>query len=150
MKLTVCITTFDRWHSCIKALQSVCEQKLDDLEVILVDDCSSEPMPKKVRDYVTRKGVLYIRHRRNEGLARARNTALEIAQGEYFSFCDDDDEWPDGLAQKLLNSIRDGLPGVRMAVAIPANQYRACRRLFENDPSLSELMIKGYTPPVSS
>jgi Glycosyltransferases, probably involved in cell wall biogenesis len=56
----------------------------------------------EVRDAAERfPGVTYIRHERNLGACRARNTALGLARGEYIALLDDDDEWlPEKLARQ--------------------------------------------------
>lgn len=149
-KLTIAVTTFNRWELCLKALESVCGQEGVDKEVVLVDDCSTEPMPDKVQDSVQANGVVHIRHETNKGLAAARNSAIAAAKGKYFSFCDDDDQWPAGMAAGLVEAMEQGPEGVGMGVALPNSSAGACGEVFKNYPRLSSLMLRGFTPPVGS
>ena len=148
--LTACVVTYNRWDRCLKALRSVCEQEGVSIEVILVEDCSNEPMPREMAEYIKANGVRYIRHKQNKGLAAARNTAIKNAQGEYFSFCDDDDQWPQGQAAGLVNGMKDLASGVHMAVGLSKTRQKACGKLFNNQPRLSRLFIEGFCPPVGS
>jgi len=148
--LTVCITTYNRWSTCKKALQSVCNQTLKDIEVILVDDCSSEQMPEEIKNYISVHHVVYIRHNYNKGLAAARNTAIENASGKYFAFCDDDDKWPVKLAKELVQALQNAPIEVGMSLALEASWYSQCHELFDGYPKLTRLIRQGFTPPVST
>lgn len=150
LKLTACITTFNRWHSCLNALESVCNQMKEGLEVILVDDCSSKAMPEEVNHFIKTNPVIYIRHETNQGLAGARNTAIEAASGQYFAFCDDDDAWPPNFALRLLSVLENSPSDVSMAVALPPILRRHWQQVFTDYPKLTDIILQGVTPPVSS
>jgi glycosyltransferase involved in cell wall biosynthesis len=120
------------------------------MEIVLVDDCSSKPIPRDIGNFIRAEGVRYIRHEANCGLAVARNTAIAHARGKYFAFCDDDDEWPPRLASDLLRAV-EGLPhGSGMAIAVDAAHRSACERILGGYPKLTSLIRHGITPPVSS
>lgn len=79
-----------------RCVRSLFEQTYDNLEYIFVDDCSPdnsiEILKRVMEDYPERKAqVRIIRHERNRGLAAARNTALNAAQGSFLSHVDSDD-----------------------------------------------------------
>lgn len=150
-ELSICVTTFNRWGSCLHTLQSVCGQtQVSGLEVILIDDCSTDPLPSDVEKIISDNQVIFIRHEQNMGLAAARNSAIKQASGEYFAFCDDDDIWPDGLASRLLNSVQNGAKGAEMAFAM-SDTYRAvCEPLLRGSHRLTDMIRHGITPPVSS
>lgn len=146
--LTVAITTYNRWGLCLKALRSVCGQEGVDMEVVLVDDCSADPMPVEIKEFIDKNHVKYIRHKTNKGLAAARNTAIKAARGKYFSFCDDDDQWPADMASGLVRAMENAPEGVGMGVGMPLARQRACEDLLEGYPKLTNLMLHGFTPPV--
>lgn len=148
--LTICITTYNRWNLCLNALHSVCGQEGVSFEVILVDDCSPEPMPREVADFIEANGVRFIRHEQNKGLTVARNTAIEHARGAYFAFCDDDDQWPQGHAAGLVQAMHESGSGVGMAVGMSKTRKAACCKILEGQPKLSILFLEGFTPPVGS
>src|SRR5262245_46065882 len=100
-RVSVVIPTYNRATLVVRAVRSVLSQTFPDLEVLVVDDASSED----VFDAVMRFGdprVRYWRHAVNRGVAAARNTAMAHASGEFIAFLDDDDEWlPDKLMTQL-------------------------------------------------
>lgn len=74
--------------TCIKSLQN---QSLKDLEIILVDDESPDNCPKLCNEYAKTDSRIKVIHKKNEGLGFARNSGLNIAEGEFVSFLDSDD-----------------------------------------------------------
>ena len=75
-----------------RAVDSVLEQTLSEMEIILVDDGSEDTSPqicdRYAREYPDRIRVI---HKENEGLGMARNTGVRAAVGEYIAFLDSDD-----------------------------------------------------------
>jgi teichuronic acid biosynthesis glycosyltransferase TuaG len=76
------------------AIKSVLAQSIDDWEMIVVDDKSSDDSVEKVKFYSAQdKRIKLIQLDTNSGPAIARNAALDLAQGEYVAFLDSDDLW---------------------------------------------------------
>lgn len=99
--VTVVITTYNRPQLVRRAIKSVLAQTYERLEIIVVEDGSNSG----IEAWLGRQGVdqiRYIRHQENRGLATARNTGLEYAQGKYVAYLDDDDEW---LPQKTMKQV---------------------------------------------
>jgi len=99
--VSVVLTTFNRSALVSPAIESVLRQTAGDLELIVVDDCSTDD----TRDVVGRVAdprLSLVRHEVNLGLAAARNSGVERARGRFVCFLDDDDEWRhDKLAAQL-------------------------------------------------
>ncbi len=74
-----------------QCLESVLQQSYKNIEIIVVDDCSTDN-PKEITDMYP--SVKYIRHEKNKGLSGTRNTGIEASHGEYI-FCLDSDDWID-------------------------------------------------------
>ena len=89
--VTVCITTYNRNIHVQKAIDSVLKQSYKQIELIVVDDGSKNPL--NGLKIFKRKNIKLIRHAKNLGLASARNTGLNHANGKYIAYLDDDDEW---------------------------------------------------------
>lgn len=101
VKVSVILPTFNRSRSLGSAIMSVLTQSVKDLELIVVDDASSEDIEGLVRNIEDRR-IKFIRRETNGGAAAARNTGLAEASGEYIAFQDSDDLWlPDKLAKQL-------------------------------------------------
>ena len=73
------------------AVQSVLRQTLQDLELILVDDGSTDGSAALCDAAAAADRRVRTVHQANAGICAARNRGLELAVGEYVSFCDDDD-----------------------------------------------------------
>lgn len=102
--VTVVIATFNRSHLLPKAIDSVLRQTYPSLELIVVDDGSSDRTHEVVQEYGDPR-VRYIRHERNKGLPAGRNTGIRAAAGEYTAFIDDDDQWTPDKLEKQLHAI---------------------------------------------
>lgn len=80
-----------------------------DFEFILVDDHSKDETPaileRATEDLSDVAQVRYIRHEKNGGLATARNTGLDAAQGEYLTFLDGDDWLAPGYLAELVSAL---------------------------------------------
>ena len=97
--VSAAIITHNRAQYLEDAITSVLDQTVDDLELIVVDDGSTDDTATVVEPYLDRIRYARCPHR---GKAAARNTAIELAAGELFAFCDSDDRWyPDRLERQL-------------------------------------------------
>ncbi len=72
-------------------IESICTQTYTNLEIILVDDGSPDKCPQICDEYAQKDKRIKVIHKNNGGLACARNTGLDITQGEYICFVDGDD-----------------------------------------------------------
>jgi len=99
--VSVIIPTFNRRHILDRAISSVLRQSHPCLEIIVVDDGSSDGTEELVSSY-DRPEIRYIRHETNQGQNAARNTALRAARGELVAFLDSDDEWLPEFLEKCL------------------------------------------------
>jgi glycosyltransferase involved in cell wall biosynthesis len=98
-RVTAAITTYNRAGFVAAAVESALAQTYADYEVLLVDDGSTDGTEDALRKYKRR--VRYHRQE-NHGRAAARNTALDLASGDYIAFLDSDDLWlPDKLARQV-------------------------------------------------
>lgn len=85
-----------------KCVDSILSQTYSNLEVILVDDGSPDGCPAICDEYAKKDHRVQVIHKKNEGQAIARNTALKIATGDYVTFVDSDD-WVDlDLYEKVM------------------------------------------------
>lgn len=88
--ISVIIPTFNYAHYIHEALQSVLRQAHSPLEIIIVDDGSTDDTAELLTAYQDR--VLYVRQE-NRGTGAARNTGILRSRGDYLAFLDADDVW---------------------------------------------------------
>jgi glycosyltransferase involved in cell wall biosynthesis len=99
--VSVVIPTFNRTTLLLEAVQSVLNQTLPPLEVIVVDDGSEQDVARFLREKISDDRVRCIRQE-NAGPARARNRGMTEAKGDYVAFLDSDDLWlPEKLAKQV-------------------------------------------------
>ena len=90
-----------------ECLDSVLAQTYADLEIILVDDGSTDASPAICDEYARRDGRIRVIHQENRGQSAARNAGLEIARGEFIGFVDSDDYIMPDMYETLMNLHRE-------------------------------------------
>ena len=91
--VTCGFTTFNSEKTINLALNSALEQDYKNIEILIVDDNSSDSTINKIHFFLSQKEINYrvIKHSSNLGVAEARNTLLTNAKGEFLAFFDSDD-----------------------------------------------------------
>jgi hypothetical protein len=96
--VSVVIPTHDRAVLVGRAVTSALEQTLHDLEVIVIDDGSTDETPDRLRELASADGRVRLLRTEGVGAPAARNAGIEAATADLVAFLDDDDEW---FPQKL-------------------------------------------------
>lgn len=79
-------------------LDSLLNQSVEDVEIICVDDCSTDDSLQVLSEYADQnERVRIVKHDVNRGLSAARNTGMKIAEGEFVAFFDPDDKVTKGM-----------------------------------------------------
>jgi glycosyltransferase involved in cell wall biosynthesis len=122
------IPAFDRADTIERAIRSVDAQTFKHIEVIVIDDGSSDGTGRAARNSGC-KNLRVLRHERNLGAAAARNTGIKAAAGRFLAFLDSDDFWhPDKLARQIM-ALEHAAPNIKAC----ASGYR----LFKDGRSTS-------------
>ena len=99
--VSVIIPTYNRKESLLRSVESVLNQTYKNIEIIIVDDNSSDGTSEKVQE-ISDNRVDYIKLERNSGACAARNTGIRNAHGDYIAFQDSDDYWyPEKLEKQF-------------------------------------------------
>ena len=109
--ISVILPTHNRGHSIARAIQSVLDQTYSNLELIVVDDGSTDNTEEIVNAYKDRR-IRYIRHEVNRGAGAARNTGLKLSRGAFIAFQDSDDEWLPEKLQKQIDVYLHATPDI--------------------------------------
>lgn len=104
--ISVVIPTYNRATTIEKCLDSVLNQTYKDIEVIIVDDCSTDDTVSVVEQYSkkTDKIKLYVLEK-NSGACVARNYGVSKSKGEYIAFQDSDDIWRSNKLESQYNTL---------------------------------------------
>ena len=91
IKVTIAVPVYNVESYIKRCLDSLLIQTLKEIEIILVDDGSTDDSGQICDTYSEKDNRIKVLHKKNGGLASARQAALENAHGEYFICCDSDD-----------------------------------------------------------
>jgi len=86
-----------------KCIESLVEQNLKEIEIILVDDETPDDGGKICDEYAKKYNNIKVIHQKNQGVSVARNSGIEIARGEWVAFVDSDDWVEEDMFSKLYN-----------------------------------------------
>ena len=150
--VSICITTFNRRHLLPYALVSALNQTYHSFEVIVVDDGSTDGTREYVESLLGSDSKLrYIRHENNQGLPSARNSAISIAWGNYFTFLDDDDEWdPDFLKKFMEIAAQFDSSWCFCCGTKYFKKGKIISITYDMEGPLEKYIKLGYTPPVAA
>lgn len=95
-----------------ECLDSLCNQKYSDFEVILVDDGSTDESGIICDEYSEKHGFITTIHKQNAGVIEARNTGLKMAKGNYIGFLDSDDWVKEEYLLKINQTIEKYNPEI--------------------------------------
>ena len=104
-KLSVVVPCYNVEPYLEAALESVARQSFDDLEVIVVDDGSSDGSSVIAKSYATRDPRFRLVQQQSQGPGPARNTGVDLATGEYLAFLDGDDLLAPHAYELLVGSL---------------------------------------------
>lgn len=93
VKVSIIMPVYNSEKYLSHAVNSILSQDFDDFELILVDDGSPDHSGQVCDDFAKKDARVKVIHKNNGGICSARNAGLDIAQGEYVGFCDNDDEY---------------------------------------------------------
>lgn len=92
MKLSVIIPVYNVAEFLPRCINSVLLQRLSNMEIILVDDCSTDNSKQICEDFAQKHSCIKVVCReKNGGLSEARNSGIRVASGDYITFLDSDD-----------------------------------------------------------
>ena len=105
-KISIIVPVYNTSKYLNKCINSLLNQTLEDIEIILINDGSTDESDSIIKKYKDKR-IKYI-HKKNEGIGKTRNLGIEIASGEYLSFIDSDDYVEADFCEKMYNkAIKD-------------------------------------------
>ncbi len=106
-KISVVISIYNVEKYSVRCLDSVIKQTYTNLEIILVDDGSTDMCGKIIDKYKKKDNRIKVIHKGNDGLYDARNKEMDIATGEYISFIDSYDFISEDMIEYLYRIVRE-------------------------------------------
>ena len=104
-KVSICIPVYKVEKYIGRCIESIQNQSLSDIEIILVNDRTPDSSMDIAKQYAAKDNrIKIIEHDKNRGLMQARHSAYKIAHGEYITFCDSDDSLPCDALEVLYST----------------------------------------------
>lgn len=142
VRVSIIIPCFNQGHFIDDALQSIAACKAPGIEVIVVNDGSTEPETNRILTDLSNKGTNVI-FQTNKGLAAARNAGIRAAKGEYILPLDADNRIHEAYLTEGVN-ILDENPGVAVVYG-NANYFGSKQGVWKpGNFNLQKLMISNY------
>jgi len=111
--VSVIIPTFNRPLLARRALASALAQSIENIEVIVVDDCSDESLQvSNIIHSIDDKRVKFVSHTSSKGPSASRNTGISMSVGKYIALLDDDDIWFEDKLERQLENLNDMKAGI--------------------------------------
>ena len=149
-KISVIIPIYNVQNYLRKCVDSVLAQTLQEIEIILVDDGSTDQSGVLLDEHYGQNPLIKIIHKKNGGLSDARNAGIDIAQGDFLAFVDGDD-----CIDAQMMSVMHGLAEKHQAdiVLCSMNRVDECGKLIKampQTPNLPESFdLQGYSHVIS-
>ena len=103
--ISIIMPCFNAAHFIKESVQSALEQECVDIEVIVVDDGSTDDSSSILQRMSEKDNRLRIIHQENKGAGPARNRGLAEAKGQFIAFLDSDDYWDSSCLGKLYSTL---------------------------------------------
>ncbi len=146
-KISVIVPVYNVEKYVGKCIESLVNQTLKDIEIICVDDCSTDNSISIIQDYAKKdKRIKIIKHQKNSGLATSRNTGIQSSVAPYIMCCDSDDFYDKTMCEEMFNAIEKS--GADIAMCGMNIIYEADESLKQSDDEYYRIKNKG-TKPVS-
>lgn len=152
--ISVIIPTYNRAKTLRRAINSVIAQRLDAIEIIIVDDGSTDDTESVIKQISQDFDIRYIRQE-NKGVSAARNQGIKAATGDFVAFLDSDDEW---LENKLERQLDEFEKNSHLGMICADDEIRADGKIKNKAPigawlnhenHYYDLLLKNFVPTSS-
>lgn len=105
-KISVIVPVYNSIDCLEKCVKSICAQTYTHLEILLIDDGSTDGTDKLCERLASEDYRIRTYHKKNGGASSARNVGIRLASGEYFGFVDSDDYIEPDMYELMIESVR--------------------------------------------
>ncbi len=123
-----------------KCVDSIINQTYKNIEIILIDDGSTDKSCVICDEYIKKDNRIKVIHQENSGLSEARNTGIKIANGKYLAFVDGDDYILEGMLEYLYNLINE--TNSEISVCNFFRYWNEDKKIIDYDISSKRIVLK--------
>lgn len=144
--VSVIIPTYNRGHLIVGAVQSVLNQTFKNIELLIIDDCSTDDT-EQILTSIEDSRIKYVKLDKNSGACIARNKGIELACGDFIAFNDSDDLWLPKKIEKQLNFLHSKGADIaicKMECRTPENKFIHNFPKIDQDKQISYQELLNY------
>ena len=153
-KVSVIVPVYQVEKYLRRCIDSICAQTYKNLEIILVDDGSTDGSGEICDKYENIDDRIIVIHQKNQGLSEARNTGLECATGEYIAFVDSDDlireDMYEILLRELVNTdsdfIKSDFQGISNENKVERVKREYSVNCFSTEDAINDFLYTEFSP----
>lgn len=150
-KISVIVPVYNSIDCLERCVKSICAQTYTDLEILLIDDGSTDGTDKLCERLAAQDSRIRTHHKENGGASTARNVGIRLASGEYFGFVDSDDYIDSDMYARMMEAMTEHhVPIVQISrdevdeegnllpdICVPPDNVRFC----ETEEFLKDLLL---------
>lgn len=155
-EVSICIPSYNHGAFIGKAIQSVLDQTFRNLELVIVDDCSTDNSVKVIKSFRDPR-IKFFRNKKNLGMVPNTNKILRLAKGKFIGILSSDDYYDPKMIETALE-IFDKYPGVGLTFSpwvlvdekgkvITKTELPRDKRLFKAKEGFKRLALANLVPP---
>lgn len=133
--VSIIVPTYNGEKYISRCLDSLVNQTYKNIEIIVVDDGSSDNTPNILKEYSKKYSNIKIIKQKNSGVSSARNNAISIASGVFLQFTDSDDWIENNMIELMVKS------SIEKKSDIVISEYK---NYYEKDDSFEAIKLKDY------
>jgi len=148
--VSVIIPTYNRYDHLLEAINSAQNQTYKNVEIIVVNDCSSDEKYKDGSiEKLNKVKVIHLpvnlrtKYNVKASQGKTRDEGIKIAKGEWIAFLDDDDYWYPTKLERQMNILKEN-PGIFMC---STNMYQ-CNGIYSNNKTCQNIMLTTDVPNI--
>lgn len=143
-KISIIMPVYNAEKTIEETLRSLENQTYSDIEIICVNDGSIDKSLEILQNHALTDSRVIVLNQENSGPAVARNTALNVANGEYIMFCDSDDKYEPQMCQRMFETIEEKKVDLVMCDAFIHVDKNAARAKLKKHVACHKLNITGH------
>lgn len=145
--ISIIVSAYNNAKELPTCLDALLEQTYKNIEIICINDASTDDTGHILDDYTRRDSRLkVITNEKNIGLSRSRNNGINQAKAPYIMFCDGDDYYDTTMCEKMLNKMRKTDLEVGLVISEIRVVYHAHPEMRMSDDYYYHLHFAGYQP----
>lgn len=147
IKVSVVVPVYNVEEYLRECLDSLVNQTLSDIEIILVNDGSTDNSPAICEEYAKKYEKIKYISQKNQGLSGARNTGIRVAKGEYIGFVDSDDYVKRDMYEFLYNNAKEYKVAISACGFIfdgKSHMRSGVRKLYDKSEALNYYLLPCY------